>query len=213
MQFIFILSSKPERRGSDASLRLTSSEVLCNSLYENNAGYSTDSLASTWSLEGSVKSETSSGEEMYDDSDSQDVDGVFDTLIYIARHVYNIPDWFHHLLYTARMLLKNTLENYLESYIDHQIETVTQEHRIVAIIHLLRDTLFFDTDPPRTDEQKKEQYHRTLAAALEFLPKVFSKVVGESNHEHGTKLIIDILQQPKLNKQVYLFYSQRDVKQ
>jgi hypothetical protein len=59
--------------------------VLCNSLYENNAGYSTDSLASTWSLEGSVKSETSSGEEMYDDSDSQDVDGVFDTLIYIGN--------------------------------------------------------------------------------------------------------------------------------
>ena len=85
MQFIFILSSKPERRGSDASLRSTSSEVLCNSLYENNAGYSTDSLASTWSLEGSVKSETSSGEEMYDDSDSQDVDGVFDTLIYIGN--------------------------------------------------------------------------------------------------------------------------------
>ena len=59
--------------------------MLCNSLYENNAGYSTDSLASTWSLEGSVKSETSSGEEMYDDSDSQDVDGVFDTLIYIGN--------------------------------------------------------------------------------------------------------------------------------
>ena len=59
--------------------------MLCNSLYENNAGYSTDSLASTWSLEGSVKSETSSGEEMYDDSDNQDVDGVFDTLIYIGN--------------------------------------------------------------------------------------------------------------------------------
>ena len=36
------------------------------------------------------------------------------------------------------MLFKNTLENYLEWYIDHKIETVTQEHRIVAIIHLLR---------------------------------------------------------------------------
>lgn len=57
---------------------------------------------------------------------------------FLARHVYNIPDWFHHLLYTARMLFKNTLENYLELYIDHKIETVTQEHRIVAIIHLLR---------------------------------------------------------------------------
>lgn len=197
---------KPERRGSDASLRSTSSEVLCNSLYENNAGYSTESLTSSWSQEGSLKSETSSGEELYEESNSQDIDGVFDTLIYIARHVYNIPAWFHQLLFTARMLFKNTLENYLECYIDNKLETVTQEHRVVSIIHLLRDVLFFDTDPPRTDEQKKERYHQTLAAALRFLPKVFHKVVGETNHEHGTKLIIDILQQPKLNKQLsYVF--------
>ena len=77
--------------------------MLCNSLYENNAGYSTDSLTSTWSLEGSVKSETSSGgEEMYDDADSQDVDGVFDTLIYIGnsniccgKHCLILPFWDH----------------------------------------------------------------------------------------------------------------------
>ncbi|CAG2204229.1 SNX14 [Mytilus edulis] len=198
-------SGKPERRGSDVSIRSTSSEVLCNSVYENNAGYSTDSLASTWSLEGSVKSETSGGGE--DQTvEYQDLDGIFDVLIYIARYVYKIPDWFHHLLFTARMLFKNTLENYLEWYIDYKIGTVTQEHRVVAIIHLLRDVLFFDSDSPRTDEQKKERYHKTLAEALKFLPKPFSKVVGESNFEHGTKLIVDILQQPKLNKQLsYVF--------
>ena len=67
-------------------MRSSSSEVLCSSLYENNAGYSTDSLASTWSMEGSVKSETSSGEDLYEEIDNQDIDGTFDTLIYIGKY-------------------------------------------------------------------------------------------------------------------------------
>ncbi|CAG2223390.1 SNX14 [Mytilus edulis] len=139
-------SGKPERRGSDVSIRSTSSEVLCNSVYENNAGYSTDSLASTWSLEGSVKSETSGGGE--DQTvEYQDLDGIFDVLIYI-------------------------------------------------------DVLFFDSDSPRTDEQKKERYHKTLAEALKFLPIK----LWENQTLNMEKLIVDILQQPKLNKQLsYVF--------
>jgi len=58
------------------------------------------------------------------------------------------------------MLLKNTLENYLEWYIDHKIETVTQEHRIVAIIHLLRGNYdlmnaFYSCFTTRFCEEKK----------------------------------------------------------
>lgn len=90
--YCIIHFSKPsERRGSDVSIRSTSSEVLCNSLYENNAGYSTDSLASNWSLEGSVKSEPPGGEEMVEDN-SQDIDGVFDTLIYIGMRDKTISE-------------------------------------------------------------------------------------------------------------------------
>jgi hypothetical protein len=66
------------------------------------------------------------------------------------------------------------------------------------------------TDLPQvTDKLYHKLKHLTLAIinqwCFSFSVEVFSKVVGESNHEHGTKLIIDILQQPKLNKQVGIF--------
>ena len=51
--------------------------------------------------------------------------------------MYNIPDWCHHLLLTARMFVKSTLESYLDWYIGMKIEQVTQEHRLVGLIKLL----------------------------------------------------------------------------
>ena len=55
-----------------------------------------------------------------------------------ARYVYRIPDWFHHLLMTGRILFKSTLEHYLQLFIEQKLEQVTQEHRVVSLIHLLR---------------------------------------------------------------------------
>ena len=51
--------------------------------------------------------------------------------------MYNIPDWCHHLLLTARMFVKSTLESYLDWYIGMKIDQVTQEHRLVGLIKLL----------------------------------------------------------------------------
>ena len=59
-------------------------------------------------------------------------------LCFSARYVYGIPDWFHHLLMTGRILLKSTLEHYLQLFIEQKLEQVTQEHRVVSLIHLLR---------------------------------------------------------------------------
>ncbi|OWF54898.1 sorting nexin-14-like isoform X2 [Mizuhopecten yessoensis] len=197
-------SSKLERRGSDVSLKSTSSEKLCCSLYENNANYSSDSIAS--SQTSSLELDFSAATGQQESKDRQDVEGVFDALIYLARYVYSIPDWFHHVMMTSRILFKLTLENYLEWYIQQKVAQVTQEHRIVSLVHLLRDVLFSDTDRPRTDEQKKERFEQTLAGCLDFIPKPFVSVVGRSNHENGTKLILEVLQQPKLNKQLsYVF--------
>ncbi|XP_061182737.1 sorting nexin-14-like isoform X2 [Saccostrea echinata] len=198
--------SKPERRGSDTSLKSTSSEKLCAGLYENNANYSNDSICSNLSR-------SSDGQEWYpmatSDMDSyrgQEIEGPFDVIVYISRYVYGVPDWFHHLLMTGRILFKSTLEHYLQLFIEQKVEQVTQEHRVVSLVHLLRDVLFFDKDPPRTDEQKSERYRTCLQGCLDFLPSNFVSVVGRRNHEQGTKLLLEVLQQPKLNKQLsYVF--------
>ena len=39
---------------------------------------------------------------------------------------------------TGRILFKSTLENYLEWFIGQKIEQVSQEHRVVRLVHLLR---------------------------------------------------------------------------
>ncbi|XP_062614266.1 sorting nexin-14-like [Saccostrea cucullata] len=198
--------SKPERRGSETSLKSTSSEKLCAGLYENNANYSNDSICSNLSR-------SSDGQEWYPMATSdmeahrgQEIEGPFDVIVYISRYVYGVPDWFHHLLMTGRILFKSTLEHYLQLFIEQKVEQVTQEHRVVSLVHLLRDVLFFDKDPPRTDEQKSERYHTCLQGCLDFLPSTFVSVVGRKNHEQGTKLLLEVLQQPKLNKQLsYVF--------
>lgn len=59
-----------------------------------------------------------------------------------ARYVYRVPDWCHHLLYTARMFVKQTLEAYLDWYTDYKVHMVTREHRLVSLIHLLRGNQF-----------------------------------------------------------------------
>lgn len=56
--------------------------------------------------------------------------------------MYDIPDWCHHLLLTARMFVKNTLESYLDWYIGMKIEQITQEHRLVGLIKLLEGMIF-----------------------------------------------------------------------
>lgn len=81
-----IYFSKPERRGSDTSLKSTSSEKLCASLYENNANYSNDSICSNLSR-------SSDGIEWYPMATTdmetfrgQDVEGAFDIIVYIGEY-------------------------------------------------------------------------------------------------------------------------------
>ncbi|KAK7506646.1 hypothetical protein BaRGS_00002121, partial [Batillaria attramentaria] len=134
--------------------------------------------------------------------ETYDVDGFFDSLIYLAREVYRVPEWVHHTLVTLRMLLKNTVEGYLESYLEYKVAQVTQEHRVVSLVHLLRDVLFFDTDPPRTDEQKKQRFEEALNGFIDYIPSYVASVVGSRKTVEGCKFLVDIFQKPKLNKQL-----------
>ncbi|KAK6170027.1 hypothetical protein SNE40_018516 [Patella caerulea] len=179
-------SSVPERRGSDASQRSTGSERLSSNLFGNNADCGFHPKKTSDRPPAGVL----------------EVEGVFDSLVYIASLVYNVPKWFYSLLMTLRILFKETLESFINWYINYKVSQVTQEHRLVSIIHLLRDVLFFDTDPPRTDDQKKMRLEETEQGCLDYVPKFFVAVIGNKIHEERTKSVLNILQQPKLNKQL-----------
>ncbi|CAI9721892.1 sorting nexin-14-like isoform X2 [Octopus vulgaris] len=175
-----------ERKGSDTSLKSVSSEKFSSPLFENN-----------FNCENSYPLPAVS-----DNLPVGSIHGIFNMFIYIARYVYHIPEWFHHILIMFRMLLKRTIESYVQYYIQQKYFQICQEHRLAYYINIIKNLLFFDTDPPRTEEQKKERYAKTIAEMKKFIPSLFVLAIGEQNHHEGTKLILDLLQLPKLNKQL-----------
>ena len=54
----------------------------------------------------------------------------------------------------------------------------------------------------RTDTQKLERREQTLKEMLEFLPDIAVRAMGSERHKAGMTLMFELLQQPKLNKQV-----------
>lgn len=183
--------SKLVRRGSDVSMvsmSSTSSEKMVSSLYENNAN--------------SGFAPPVSKMEPHQEGVTLEVDGPYDYLVFLAREIFGIPEWLHHLLFTFRMLAKNLAEGYLDDFLHQKVAQVTQEHRVITLIHLLRDVLFFDTDQPRTDEQKKKRYEEALNGFIDYIPGPFASIVGSRKTVEGSKFLVDIFQKPKLNKQV-----------
>ena len=76
-------------------------------------------------------------------------------------------------------------------------------------MHDVRDILFFDEDPPRSDKQKKLRKDQLFKDMIHFLPPWLCFVLGKERVYHGFKIVFDCLQQPVLNKQ--LVYCLLDV--
>nr|XP_046269960.1 sorting nexin-14-like isoform X3 [Scatophagus argus] len=130
------------------------------------------------------------------------VEGVYDYLMYVSRVVFHIPDWLHHLLMTGRILFKNTLEAYTDYYLQYKLNQVVQEHRLVSLITLLRDTVFCESSPPRPAQDKQRRAKKTFEEMMTYIPDFLGKCIGEEAKYEGVRLLFDGLQQPVLNKQL-----------
>ncbi|XP_053290942.1 sorting nexin-14 isoform X3 [Pleuronectes platessa] len=130
------------------------------------------------------------------------VEGVYDYLMYLSRVVFHIPDWLHHLLMGGRILFKNTLETYTDYYLQYKLNQVVQEHRLVSLITLLRDTVFCESSPPRSAQEKQKRAKRTYEEMMRYIPDLLGKCIGEEAKYEGVGLLFDGLQQPVLNKQL-----------
>ncbi|XP_061599660.1 sorting nexin-14-like isoform X2 [Cololabis saira] len=130
------------------------------------------------------------------------VEGVYDYLMYVGRVVFHIPDWLHHLLMGGRILFKNTLEAYTDFYLHSKLNQVVQEHRLVSLITLLRDTVFCESSPPRSHQDKQRRAKRTFEEMMSYIPDFLGKCIGEEARYEGVRLLFDGLQQPVLNKQL-----------
>ncbi|XP_039641804.1 sorting nexin-14-like isoform X9 [Perca fluviatilis] len=137
------------------------------------------------------------------------VEGLYDYLMFLGRVVFHIPDWLHHLLMGGRILLKNTLEAYTDYYLRCKLNQVVQEHRLVSLITLLRDTVFCESSVPRSAQDKQRRAKRTFDEMRTYIPGIHSllpdflgKCIREEAKYEGVRLLFDGLQQPVLNKQL-----------
>ncbi|XP_078133380.1 sorting nexin-14-like isoform X9 [Sander vitreus] len=130
------------------------------------------------------------------------VEGLYDYLMFLGRVVFHIPDWLHHLLMGGRILLKNTLEAYTDYYLQCKLNQVVQEHRLVSLITLLRDTVFCESSVPRSAQDKQRRAKRTFDEMRTYIPDFLGKCIGEEAKYEGVRLLFDGLQQPVLNKQL-----------
>uniref|UniRef100_A0A3B3HC49 Sorting nexin-14 n=1 Tax=Oryzias latipes TaxID=8090 RepID=A0A3B3HC49_ORYLA len=126
----------------------------------------------------------------------------FSSFTATGRVVFHIPDWLHHLLMGGRILFKNTLEAYTDHYLQYKLNQVVQEHRLVSLITLLRDTVFCERSPPRSTQDKQSRAKRTFEEMMNYIPDVLGKCIGEDAKYEGVRLLFDCLQQPVLNKQL-----------
>ncbi|XP_063765208.1 sorting nexin-14-like isoform X5 [Eleginops maclovinus] len=130
------------------------------------------------------------------------VEGLYDYIMFLGRVVFRIPDWLHHLLMAGRMLVKNTLEAYTDYYLQCKLNQVVQEHRLVSLITLLRDTVFCESSQPRSTPDKQRRAKKTFEEMMTYIPDFLGKCIGEEAKYGGVRLLFDGLQQPVLNKQL-----------
>ncbi|XP_022092527.1 sorting nexin-14-like [Acanthaster planci] len=137
------------------------------------------------------------------------LNGIFDYILYLATAVFDVAPWMHQGLIVFQKLFKNSLETFLDSYLAKKLEIVQSEEQVEDIIHNLRDVLFFDDEPPRTDAQKQQRKEEAFQRMLNFFPKQLHQVIGEDKFSAGLRFVFDGLQYPKLNKQ--LAYTLLDI--
>lgn len=199
------MKPKPVKNEISELLEYSPSEFamanLHRSLYQNmgqwNGNYITDNEIS--------KSETSS-ERIY-----AQLDFVYDYILFFLIRFYNLNNWFLKFLFMFRPLFRKTLQSMSEWYLKTKLKkSLLVPQRIVELIHLLRDSLYFEKDIPlRTSQQKNQRSQLALKYAKEFIPNwVVVNILGKEKHEEVMFLLFSIFQYPLLNKQLlYLIFD------
>ncbi|XP_074646069.1 sorting nexin-14-like [Tubulanus polymorphus] len=178
---------RPSNDEKDSDSVSISSENLANPMYENNAN--TD-------LHLPLPENTNGN------SITADVEGIFDTIKYLAESVFDVKPWVKKALAAFGMVGKRSLEHYIDWLLGQKFDQVTAEHRVVSLIHRLRDVLFFDEEAPRTDKDKIARKEAALKGLIEYIPKIVVMLVGEKVNANGVTLVFGAVQNPKLNKQL-----------
>jgi len=93
---------------------------------------------------------------------------LMDVLSFCISHVFFIPRWLRQIFHAFDLLARHTLEAGLMWLLKKKLGQIFEERRFEDIIHDVRDILFFDTDPPRTIEEKRQRKEKLFHDMIHF---------------------------------------------
>ncbi|CAB3992411.1 sorting nexin-14-like isoform X1, partial [Paramuricea clavata] len=171
-----------------------------------NTGNKDVTLAANFNKDGSNKMKRKISKECKDSTVKPkpvlQLNGVTEYILYIAIHLFEVPVWLLNLLLCFQIVGQRTFDDFVDRYLAYKIRLAFHEYHFVPVIHMFRDAVFFDNDPPRTDAEKMERRDKTLRQLLGFFPTPLVKLLGKQRYNEGLTAIFELLQYEQLNKQL-----------
>ena len=126
---------------------------------------------------------------------------VYDTLVYLAASLFRVPIFTLQLMLGVGIIIKNTFDHIVEYGIASKLSQVLCCQRLAYLCRLTEEALF-ETNQPRTTEDKRIRRGNALKNFRIFIKPFTQYLTGEEKFQTGTKFIFDALQDPIINKQL-----------
>ena len=130
-----------------------------------------------------------------------EVSTVFDTLVYVAAALFNVPKFTVQLMLGVGILVRNTFEHLVDYAIASKLSQVLSVNRMAFLCRLTEEAIFEDSEP-RTDEDKLNRKNEAFKNFQQFIRPLIQWLVGREEFDKGTKFIFEGLQDPVINKHV-----------
>ena len=126
------------------------------------------------------------------------VSGLYDTLVYTGMRLCRLSEPLLRLLASLRWLVADSFNHLTHYLLATRLDTVLTSGRVSHLVSLLEEAVF---SPAGRESDEIEQMEETLAAFRQYLPAPVRTVLGE-RFLPSTTTLLDLLQEPLLNKQL-----------
>lgn len=129
------------------------------------------------------------------------VQGLYDTLFYLALRVARLSDPWLRLLSGLRLVVGESLNHLIHHLLATKLESLLTSGRVTHLIEAVEEAVF-DPSPPLEDSKEEERLREaTLQAFRSYLPSLLTRFLGKS-YNPSTQTIFNCVQEPLLNKQL-----------
>ncbi|CAL4096270.1 unnamed protein product, partial [Meganyctiphanes norvegica] len=134
---------------------------------------------------------------------TMNVSGVMDTIIYLGIRVYGLSMNAVQWLVCIRSLAGNTINAAIDWFLQRKLKQALSPPRIIKLIHIIRDALFFESPSERTESDRRTRECQLRKEVISVLPSWLQKTLTTQDlYNEGANTIVSLFQHPILNKQL-----------